>query len=89
MVAEWVDADVPGLIELALLVDSFWLAESVADLTKLRAEIRMSSREYGLSSLARRSLQWEIKRVEAADRTVPAPVQTIASRRSRIRALSA
>ncbi len=64
MVAEWVDADVPGLVEVALLVDAFWWAEAAADRIKLRAEIRMSSREYGLTPIARRQLQWEIKRVQ-------------------------
>lgn len=64
MVAEWVDADVPGLVEVALLVDAFWWAELAADRIKLRAEIRMSSREYGLTPIARRQLQWEIKRVQ-------------------------
>lgn len=64
MVAEWVDADIPGIIEVALLVDEFWTAEAVADRVRLRAEIRMSSREFGLTPIARRQLQWEIKRVQ-------------------------
>jgi hypothetical protein len=68
MVEEWVDADVPGLLVVASLVENFW---QTAD-PKVAAEIRMQSREYGLSPLSRRSLQWEIKRVEAA-RPMPAP----------------
>jgi hypothetical protein len=62
MVGEWVDADVPGLLALAVLVDEFW---TFGD-SKIHAEIRMASREFGLSPLSRRSLQWEIQRVEAA-----------------------
>jgi hypothetical protein len=72
MTAEWVDADVPGLIETAQMVDDFWRASTTTDRARLRAEIRMSSREYGLSSLSRRQLQWEIKRIQATERPVAA-----------------
>jgi hypothetical protein len=62
---EWVDAFVPGLIELARLVQDYWTATGAGERSKVRAEIRMSSREYGLSPLSLRSLQWEIKKAEA------------------------
>jgi hypothetical protein len=62
---EWVDADVPGLVALAQLVEDFWRAEA-ADRAKRHAEVRMASREYGLSPFSRRQLQWEIRRVEGA-----------------------
>lgn len=60
---EWVDADVPGLVALAQLVEDFWRADA-ADRAKRHAEVRMASREYGLSPFSRRQLQWEIKRIE-------------------------
>jgi hypothetical protein len=60
MVAEWVDADVPGLLTLAALVDEFWRRND----PKVAAEIRQQQREYGLSPLSRRQLQWEIKRLQ-------------------------
>jgi hypothetical protein len=63
MAAEWVDADTPGLIALAKLVDAFWVA-APGDAPKIAAEIRLQQREYGLSPLSRRSLQWEVQRVE-------------------------
>lgn len=86
MVGEWVDADVPGLLSLAKLVDAFWV--TTVDAPKIHAEIRMASREFGLSPLSRRSLQWEIRRVEAATAVpVEAPV-TLRTRRTRLRALS-
>ena len=88
MAGEWVDADVPGLVALAKLWDSFWTAD-VALAPKIHAEIRMASREFGLSPFSRRQLQWEIKRVEAAERTVAQPVQTISSRRARMKVLTA
>lgn len=69
MAGEWVDADVPGLIALANLVDQFWTGGD----PRVAAEIRMQQREYGLSPLSRRQLQWEIKRVEAATKTIPRP----------------
>lgn len=61
MAAEWVDADVPGLFALALLIDDFWTAPE----SKTHAEIRQAAREFGLSPFSRRQLQWEIKRLEA------------------------
>jgi hypothetical protein len=74
LVAEWVDADVPGLVALARLVDAFWTSDQ-ADAPKIHAEIRMASREFGLSPLSRRSLQWEIKRLAAPMPAPSAPVR--------------
>lgn len=67
---EWVDADVPGLIALAQLIDDFWTA-APADRAKRHAEIRMASREYGLSPFSRRQLQWEVKRLEEVRPVAP------------------
>lgn len=66
---EWVDADVPGLVALAQLVEDFWRSDR-EHRTKAHAEVRMASREYGLSPFSRRQLQWEVRRVEAGR---PAP----------------
>lgn len=71
MVGEWVDADVPGLLALAVLVDEFWTFGDA----KIHAEMRQASREFGLSPLSRRQLQWEIKRVQAATHATPAPTR--------------
>ena len=62
MIAEWCDADVPALVALAKLVDAFW-SSGPDESARLHAEVRMASREFGLSPLSRRSLQWEIKRL--------------------------
>jgi len=59
MVAEWVDADVPGLIALAILWDGFYRTGD----PRTHAEARMATREFGLSPLSRRQLQWEVKRL--------------------------
>lgn len=67
MAEEWVDADVPGLVALAVLVDEFWRTGN----REIAAEIRMQQREYGLSPLSRRSLQWEVIRVQRAERGQP------------------
>ena len=67
---EWVDADVPGLVALAQLVEDFWRADP-RDRTKAHAEVRMASREYGLSPMSRRSLQWEVRRIEGAPKPKP------------------
>lgn len=68
MAEEWVDADVPGLVALAMLVDAFWREPD----PKTHAEIRMASREFGLSPLSRRQLQWEIKKLEQRPPAPPA-----------------
>lgn len=62
MAEEWVDADVPGLFALALLMDEFWTSGGDS---KIHAEIRQAAREFGLSPFSRRQLQWEIRRLEA------------------------
>lgn len=60
MADEWVDADVPGLFALAILIDEFWVSGD----SKIHAEVRQASREFGLSPFSRRQLQWEIRRLE-------------------------
>lgn len=67
---EWIEADVPGLFALALLVDEFWTGADKG----VHAEIRQASREFGLSPFSRRQLQWEIKRVEGP-KAAPAPAR--------------
>lgn len=64
---EWVDADVPDLVALALMVDAFWKAAPV-DRPKIHSEIRMASREFGLTPMSRRGLQWEIRKLEPSTR---------------------
>ena len=71
MVAEWVDADVPDLLALGALVDLFWRDPD----PKLHAEIRMAGREFGLTPMSRRSLQWTVRRVEQATPAAP-PVRS-------------
>jgi len=61
---EFLRADEDGLCMLATLVDQFWRDPSA----KLAAEIRLQRQCYGLTSLDRRRLQWEVKRVEEAER---------------------
>lgn len=62
--ANYIDADVPGLVRMAVLWDRFWKAPSAA----VSAELRMMSAAYGLSPLDRRRLSWVTsKSHEAAD----------------------
>lgn len=68
---EWVDADVPNLLALAVLVDEFWTTGD----RQVHAEMRQASREFGLSPLSRRQLQWEVKKVTAATRPAPQPAR--------------
>lgn len=62
MAAEYLQADVHGLLRLAVLVDQFW-AEPSKDLA---AEIRLQQQAFGLSPIDRRRLQWEVERLEEA-----------------------
>lgn len=84
--AEWVDADVPGLVELAQLLDDFWKADA-ANRPKVHAEVRLASREFGLSPMSRRGLQWEVKRVESTRAPSP-PSAPSRERDPRLRALA-
>jgi hypothetical protein len=67
MSEEWVDADVPGLVALAVLMDQFWASGD----SKVHAECRQAAREFGLSPLSRRQLQWEIRRIEGPKPAAP------------------
>ena len=73
MAAEYLDADVPGLVLLARLIDRFNYGD-----TDLAAEIRLQRQCFGLTPLDRRRLQWEIERAEAAGRRRPPLGQTSA-----------
>lgn len=62
MAAEYLPADVPGLVKLAKLEDEF----NYGDHERI-AEIRLQRQCFGLTPLDRRRLQWEIERGEAAE----------------------
>lgn len=92
MAPEFDDSDRHGLFMLAVLVDEFWLDPS-ADAA---AEIRLQRKDFGLTPLDRRRLQWEIERVdEAQDKgerrratpSTPKPVPRKADPRSVLRAV--
>lgn len=61
MAAEYLDADIPALYRLAILIDDYWRKPS----TILAAEIRQQQTHFGLTPLDRRRLQWEVEKVEA------------------------
>lgn len=71
MAAEYLQADLHGLYVLADLVDQYWKAPSV----RLAAEIRSQRQCFGLTPIDRRRLQWEVQRVEAAERKPRAPTR--------------
>jgi hypothetical protein len=70
----WIDAHVGGLRMLAEIVDDFWAAETAADRRAAHAEIRLASREFGLSLMSLRSMGIEIRRPQAASAPPPAPL---------------
>lgn len=60
---EYLRLDVHGLYRLAYLINRFWLTGD----DKLSAEIRNLAVRYGQDPMARRSLQWEVLKVEEAE----------------------
>ena len=66
MAAEYDATDVHGLLQLAVLVDDFWQAETARDRLAVSAELRLQGIRFGLSPIDRRRLQWEIERTEEA-----------------------
>lgn len=69
MASEWDMSDIHGLVIQAELRQAFFTLppEKVTQRVLLATEIRLGCVEYGLSPLARRRLQWEIERGEAAE----------------------
>jgi hypothetical protein len=66
MAAEYDPTDVHGLLQLAVLVDDFWHAETPRERQAASAEIRLQGVRFGLSPIDRRRLQWEIQRSDEA-----------------------
>ena len=62
MADEYVRADEHALYRLAMLINEFWLEPS----QKLAAEIRLEQRDFGLTPLDRRRLEWSVEQAEAA-----------------------
>lgn len=65
MASEYLDVHRHGLEALAELRQQFHTADEPSKITAIHAEIRHSQRDYGLTPLDLRRLQWEVKR--AAD----------------------
>ena len=70
MAAEYLEADIPGLLLLVDLMHQYWRKPGV----KIASELRQQRIAYGLDPMARRRLQWEVARVREAERKAdPAP----------------
>jgi hypothetical protein len=69
MAIEFLQADTHGLFVLAELRNQFWRTGDAS----LAGEIRLQEQRFGLSSLDRRRLQWEVERVEQAQKRRPTP----------------
>jgi hypothetical protein len=60
MRAEFLRGDEPALFRLVALVDSFWKTGELA----VAREIRLMEREFGLTPLSRRRLEWSVVQAE-------------------------
>ena len=65
MAHELANADVHGLLRVALLVDDFNRAETPKERAQLAGEIRLSGAMYGLDPTSRRRLGWRIEAPKA------------------------
>lgn len=61
---EYLWADMPALLRLASLVDDYWKNPSLST----AQEIRLLEREFGLTPLSRRRLEWQVVKTEEAQR---------------------
>ena len=62
MAFEFVGGDEPALLRLVFLVDRFWRTGEL----DLAREIRLMEREFGLTPLSRRRLEWQVAQTEEA-----------------------
>lgn len=62
MSAEFLDGDFGALFRLAFLVDQYWRNGEL----EVAREIRLMEREFGLTPLARRRLEWQVAQTEDA-----------------------
>lgn len=62
MAQEYHPSDIHGLYRLAHLIDNFW--HNPTD--KTHAEVRLAQKDYGLTPLDRRRLEWTIENTEKA-----------------------
>ena len=59
---EYLRGDLPALFRLVILVDSFWKTGKL-DTAK---EVRLLEREFGITPLSRRRLEWSVAQAEEA-----------------------
>ena len=62
MRSEFLRGDLPALFRLVLLVDTYWKTGDLA----IAREIRLMEREFGLTPLSRRRLEWTVAQTEEA-----------------------
>jgi len=59
---EYLQGDLPAIFRLVMLVDAFWRTGSL----EFAKEIRQLEREFGLTPLSRRRLEWSVAQTEEA-----------------------
>lgn len=62
MCEQYLQGDLPALFRLVVLVDTFWKSGAL----NVAKEIRLLEREFGLTPLARRRLEWTVAQAEEA-----------------------
>lgn len=64
MAAELVRVDARVVLRLAVLEHDFWSADTVTTRLAVAGEIRLAQRDFGLTPLDRRRLEWTIEAVD-------------------------
>lgn len=76
MAREWIEADLPLLYRLILLVEDFWCSLSANGRKDTDVRIAALEQKLGLSPLDRRRLEWELPKAEEPETDAPpAPPQ--------------
>jgi hypothetical protein len=68
MATEYVDMDINGLYRVAMLMNDFWLADSLEARNAAQVRLEKADAEYGTNPLARRRLEWQIEQTEDSKR---------------------
>ena len=66
MAPEYHAVDIHGLYRLAMITDKFWTAPGFSVALEAAKEIRLAQKDYGMTPMDRRRLQWQIQATEKA-----------------------
>jgi hypothetical protein len=60
MATQWHEADIPGLVELAMFRQQMFVTDRFEERMKLAAEVQKRADKFGLTPKGRRDLRWVV-----------------------------